>query len=455
MATAENRFSFTREKLATIVCPPSGRPAKDGRVWAFDTTVARLAYCAVESGAAAFYFYGKVDDKPVKKRIGTLEELNVQQARTRVAKWNSEIAQGRNPFAEAKAAKAKALSEANLTTLWESYRTHWLASKRPASVAEFVRLYDAHLAKWAKRPIRDITSADVEKLKTDVGVKHPATANRLLTIISAMYRRRGHAFGLPRGYTPSTGVDAYPEKARDRVLTSEELGAVLAAIDADENETAADYFRMLIFTGQRRETVAGMNWQDISMQSGTWRIPGATTKNGSALTLALIPDAMNILRRRHDSNPTDSPYVFPGRHFTAAQGEQVKALRSEGKSTRHVAAAMGLSQTAIMHMLSPKFIPREASAFNGAGRAWTRIIERAGIRHATIHDVRRTFCTNMIEAGIPLPIVSAAMGHKSTQTTAKHYSFASDKAVAKATRETMAAILEQAKATQKTAAKTA
>ena len=438
---ATTRFSFTMERLAKLVCPPSGRPAMDGQAWFRDDKVPGLAFMVSESGARSFYWYRKVNGKPRRVRLGTPAEMNVEQARRRAGELNSQIAQGRDPAAEKQAARETALRQACIGELWQSYRDHHLVECKPGTIAQFDWLYNRFLTPWAGRAIAAITPADVEKLKTAIGQNSHVNANRTLAMLGAMYRRRGHAFGLPRAFTPTAGVDAFPEHARDRVLSTEELAKVMQAINADENETARDLFRVLIFTGQRKNTVARMSWQDLNIEGGTWRIPGEKTKNGKPLVLTLIPDALGIIKRRYADNPADSPFVFPSKNFTPETVATVRTMRAEGATSRAIADTVGLSQTAIMHILSPTFVQRGVTPFGGATKAWHRIIERAGIKHTTIHDIRRSFCTSLIERGVPLPIVAAAMGHRSIGTTQRHYAFASDKAVADATRKSMAGLM--------------
>jgi len=448
MATSDNRFPFTVERLAKLTCPPSGRPQRDGRVWFYDTKVDGLAFSITEGGSRAYFLYRRIQGKPTKMKIGTVEELNIEQARRRAAELNSQVAQGRNPATERKQDRQKGKNESTISDLWASYRDHWLFNKRPRTIGDFTQRYESYLSKWSQRPIRAIEQADVEKLKAEIGKKHQVTANRVLSILSAMYERRGRMFGLPRGFNPTVGVDHYPEHARDRVLSSEELGKVIGAIDADEIPLARDLFRILIYTGQRKTTVARMSWQDISLERGTWKLPGEKTKNGQPLVITLIPEAIAILQRRNDDNPVGNPYVFPGRSLTPEQVQETRTRRAAGASTRAIADEMFLSQTAVMRALDPAFVGKAAVPYGGIAKSWSRIFTRAGIPHCTIHDIRRSFCTALVESGTPLPIVSAAMGHRSMATTQKHYAFASDAVVANAVRTSMAGMLASAKKSQ-------
>ena len=81
--TPENRFSFTQERLAKLVCPPSGNPQQDGRAMFYDAKVSGLAFRVSEGGARAFYWSRRVGAKVRKVRIGAYPELNVEQARRR------------------------------------------------------------------------------------------------------------------------------------------------------------------------------------------------------------------------------------------------------------------------------------------------------------------------------------------------------------------------------------
>ena len=67
-----------------------------------------------------------------------------------------------------------------------------------------------------------------------------------------MFRRKGKDFGLAPKFSPTDGVEAYPEEARTRVLSDEELARVFDALKSEPNVTARDFFTMLICTGMRQ-----------------------------------------------------------------------------------------------------------------------------------------------------------------------------------------------------------
>jgi hypothetical protein len=126
--------------------------------------------------------------------------------------------------------------------------------------------------------------------------------------------------------------------------------------------------------------------------------------------------------------------------------ETIRKMRADGATTRAIGEALGLSQTGVMRALKPTYTVDEPQPFNGTARAWKRLLSAAKItERTTIHDLRRTYCTSMIEAGAPLPYVAQAMGHRDMETTQKHYAIARQDNVRNAVYAGVAGMLAAAK----------
>ena len=52
---------------------------------------------------------------------------------------------------------------------------------------------------------------------------------------------------------------------------------------------------------------------------------------------------------------------------------------------------------------------------------WARIVKRAGIGPRRFKDLRDTFGSQLVSAGIPLPYVSRQLGHSDVSVTARLY----------------------------------
>ena len=55
-----------------------------------------------------------------------------------------------------------------------------------------------------------------------------------------------------------------------------------------------------------------------------------------------------------------------------------------------------------------------------------RIVEAAGINRCTVHDLRRTFCSDLAAAGVNQVVVQRLAGHASMATTAQYYQAVGD-----------------------------
>ena len=178
--------------------------------------------------------------------------------------------------------------------------------------------------------------------------------------------------GYCQGFTDANPVvgtrKAVDEIARDRVLTDAELAAVWRnAGDADFGAIV----RLLILTGQRREEVAAMTWDEVDLASATWRIGGDRTKNARSHYVPLASQAVGLLRtvERRDGRAL----VFGSRKGPFSGWSKAKASLDARMS-----AALG-------HPLPP----------------WR------------LHDVRRTVATGLADLGALPHVIEAVLNHVS------------------------------------------
>lgn len=162
------------------------------------------------------------------------------------------------------------------------------------------------VAHWQHRSIRSLTRADLHQVLDRIVARGaPTAANHFLA-----YVRKFFAWCVERGKVEAAPTDRVsrpaPLKARDRALSAEEIREVWTALDWRDPEkppqTGTDIFvtifKLLILTGQRREEVAGMRWdelKDLQGQAPAWEIPGERTKNRKPHIVPLSPQAAALL----------------------------------------------------------------------------------------------------------------------------------------------------------------
>jgi integrase len=173
------------------------------------------------------------------------------------------------------------------------------------------------LPAWSGRDFESITRSDVTALLDHIeDSAGPVAADRALAHVSSLcnwYAARNDRYSSPivRGMRRSNPK----ERARKRILSDDELRAVWK--QAEANGTFGAFVRLLLLTGQRKDKVAKLRWDDLTAD-GTWIIKTEPREKGNAGELVLPQVALDII----NSQPrlVGNPYLFPGKGKSALGG---------------------------------------------------------------------------------------------------------------------------------------
>lgn len=350
-----NRFSFTQRRLDSLPTPAAGR------VTYHDAKIPELCIRVSSTGHKAAYLSKSVAGRHVKLKLGTwgtdIRTVQALRAAAQKALPQLDVLPAR---------RREARTAATLGDLWLRWEAYIESHKRPKSVKEDRRQWEAYLKGWARRRLADIGRKDVATLHARLGRDHGRyQANRVLALLSGMFAE-GERQGLCQA-NPCRGIRRFKEEKRDRYLDGDELARFFEAL---ETEPQRDFFLLLLLTGCRRGSLLAMRWQEIDWERGLWRIPDA--KGGQVVVVPLVAPAVAILEaRRREAN--GHGWVFPGRY---------------GRG----------------HLVDP--MP-----------AWRRICQRAGLENARIHDLRRTLGSWMAKDGAPILTIAKALGHADLSST--------------------------------------
>lgn len=362
MTTA--KISFNIENLEKLIYHPSSYEVAD-----IKTPALRIG--VYPSKVKTFLLYKKVNGVPQKIKIGRYPDLSIEQAKKEAKRLLALIALGHDIQAEKQEQQAPTFKE-----LYEHYyHEHAIPfTKRPDDNRRTVELHV--FPQFGKMKGNDITRKMMRKLHRELGKTHAkATANRIITIISAVFNfciKNDHFSGT----NPCIGVKRFKTTSRDRFLSPEELEKFFKAVN-EEEELQRDFVLMALFTGARRSNILSMKWTDIDFANKRWRISESETKNSDVNLVVLPRPALDILSKRQEQNKrSDVPslFVFPG----------------SGKDG---------------HFKDPK-------------KTFNRIRERMEVYDIRLHDLRRTLGSYMAITGASLPIIGAALNHKSQDSTA-------------------------------------
>ena len=355
---AQKKVNFTKAVIGAAVAP------EGGRCYLHDQKESGLVLQITATGRKSFQLYKKHQGRPVRVTLGTWPEITVEQARKKAREAKVELADGRNP----NDALRQERQEMTFADLFSQYMERH-AKVRKRTWQEDQNQFDRYLGAFAKKKLSAITRKDVAALHGKIGKTAPTAANRLLALLSSVFGR-AIEFGLWEGNNPCVAIRKFPEEARDRFLSKDELRRFFEVLEHYSHEIARDTILVALLTGVRRSNVHEMKWADIDWEEATWRI--GLTKNGTPQTVALVEPVIELLRERH--RRATSVFVFPGRGRTG-------------------------------HYVEVK-------------TAWKTLLKRAGIENARFHDLRRTMGSWQARTGASLPIIGKSLNHKSQSTTA-------------------------------------
>jgi integrase len=383
------RIAFTRTTLDRLTVP-----AGKNRVWVFDAKTPNLAFMKTAMGATSFYRYFKQNGRPVRYRLGP-GTLPVETARDLCNRIAVETSKG----IDVQQARRSIRDDATLGDIWTRWYDEYAKPRLRASTqVKDESLFRTCFSDWMTRRVNAITPADVQRKLNELGISNGhTTANRAVQLL----RRLLNFAKVNENPVAKGQVEFFREAPRERYLTGDELAKLLASIDAEPNQTIADFCKLSLWTGQRRGNVCSMRWDELDLDNAVWSISAAKMKAGKSLSVPLVPPAVQVLSRRKDNK---SEYVFPGRG-------------------------------GIGHLEEPK-------------SGWKRILKRAKLGDVHIHDLRHNVASWSVQHGASLYATGKLLGHADSVSTQRYSHLALDPLRATITTavDAMTAAVEAAKA---------
>ncbi len=138
--------------------------------------------------------------------------------------------------------------------------------------------------------------------------------------------------------------------------------------------------RLLIFTGCRLSEITTLEWAKVDFEKARIVLERHKTDQHGAKIIPLNASALDVL----ESLPRvkDNPHVIVGREPGA-------------------------------HLINLQ-------------KPWRRVRELAELDDVRLHDLRHSFASFAVGAGIPLAVIGGLLGHRSVQTTARYAHLADD-----------------------------
>ena len=346
---------LTDKSIPSLPLPEKGQ--KDYR----DDTLKGFHVRVSQGGSRTFYLmHSKARSRT---KIGVYPIISLRQARQKARELLAEQTLGRN--------RPKSITFADAVAQFlENY-----TGRKPRTVYDTTQI----LRRYFLPPLRherlgDITSYQITRIIDRLRDK-PTSARHALAVIKMFF-----SWCVSREYVENSPCERLqpPQKPRSRarVLNDEELGKVL--LTAQETRFPFGQIVLLLaLTGQRRGEIAGLQWDYI--EADKINLPPELCKNNTAHTFPIGTWAQEIISSVPHRN--NNPFLFPS-----------WSKRATGKFTN----------------LEPLLKP-----FANWANPKETFDKKCPIPHWTLHDLRRTFSTNMAKLGTPIHVTEKLLNHVS------------------------------------------
>ncbi len=240
------------------------------------------------------------------------------------------------------------------TLFFEAQHHNLKASSRK----EQIRILTKHFT-WSKA-LDKITHHDIGNAID--AIEAPSEANHAFKDIRTFFN-----WCVPRYLkrSPCDGLKMpHKSTSRSRVLSDDEIAKVWIA--ADQCGTFGIIVKLLILTGQRRNEIASLKTDYIDLDNKTICLPSSLTKNKREHLFPVAKLAISML----EQHITKSGLFFP------ARGTPNKL-------------------------------------FSGWSKSKAALDKASGVTDWVLHDLRRSYATNMARLGVPLHVIERLLNHVS------------------------------------------
>jgi integrase len=304
--------------------------------------------------------------------------MSLAVARIRHAELRAEVLKGVDPVGDRRKGKATTSSPSGTPTFGQMADRYIAAHEGGWKNAKHHQQWVMTLRDYAK-PIRDLPVDQIDA-KAVLQVlepkwrEAPETMSRLrgrVEVILASAQVAGHIDpDKPNPARWKNWLDHMlpaPKKIGSRghhaAMAYRDLPAFMAKLD----QTVGDSARALAFTiltCARTSEALGATWDEIDLETATWRVPKERMKMDKAHDVPLSDQALAILKAQHATRG-DNPFVFPGRPMR------------------------GLSNMSM-----------------------AMLMRRLGAGDFTVHGMRSAARSWMADQGVAFELAEAALGHQ-------------------------------------------
>lgn len=381
MGTPPNR-SDARAVRLTDRAVAALAPDPDGRYEVWDVVVPGLSVRVTPAGIRSFCISYRVagDRRKRRRTLGRYPAMPLGDARRQARETLEAAAEGRDLGEAAMVAAGGPSSKLSWGQLVDRFlEAQEARGRRPSTITDQRSLLQSQLGDWRSLPAGAVDVEEAARRLSRLAARAPVRARHFKSTLSQLAKFARRTRDPETGDVLAPGLDfpdlhvPPPPPARERVLSPAEIQAVWAALER-VGEPWASFVKMLFYTLQRRDEVAGMaaaeiaavHWPERRFRGTVWTVPAGRSKNGEPSLVPLSAAARIVLARR-------PPAASGGLYFPSRAGPE-RPISGFSKMKRTLDAASGVE-------------------------GWR------------LHDIRRTGATRMAEMGISPTVADRILNH--------------------------------------------
>jgi len=337
--------------------------AIDHVIW--DDELAGFGLRIRASGHKSWIVYHRRGREQVKISLGAVGSVSAEAARGQAREILAAVATAGLPRAVVQ--KQAPTFDEYVEPFWADYARHW----KPLTQTTNRRVIEKELKPiFGPMALDRIKRSDVMRWRDDMSGR-PGAFNRALPVLAGMLAYAEQLGHRPSGSNPCRRTPRYRRVPKERFLSAAEyrrLGAVLAMVAAFEPAAVAA-IRLLLLTGARVSEILTLRWDYL--RPPRLHLPDSKTGPKFIYLGAAAIAILEAIPRRDEC-----PWVFP-------------AGRGEGP----------------LSTIYPQ---------------WEKIRRAAALPDVRLHDLRHSFASVAINAGVSLMLIGRLLGHSQPETTARY-----------------------------------
>ncbi len=369
----------------------------EGRACHWDAQVKGFGLKVYPTGRLVYVLQYRMKTKGAKTQTSTIgvhgSPWSPDSARERALDMLEDVRKGIDPNAVAAATAAEAIAASadeterlavaaryDVDAFLDRYIDRHVRKEAVRSLDDIKGTFDRDIRpRFRGRSVLDISKAEIQAMRADVGERSTSAANKAHKWFSAAYMWGIEHDGLDS--TPFLGLKRpFKEPKRERALADWEIALIWSVLPLQDWRFAM-LERILIITGLRLREVAEARWEEFDLEKGEWIIPGTRTKNKHPHLVPIFPALSRLLLAIEPDPDARTGLLLTTNGTTAISGFS----KSKAAIDRAVDEALGEGRWSRRHVMD----------------RWVR------------HDHRRTLSTGFGELKIPLEHAEAVLNHVS------------------------------------------